>query len=612
MSDKPRAQFMSDGVAIGDGLQNVVANLGTRRDKASHTNYYPDVLDSSTLINAYRTSWLASAAVDYPVEDATRKWRSWRADAEQISAIEALEERLRVRTKIKAALITARLVGGAALYINTGAADPAKPLTPGEEIKSLVVLSKDRLKSVEIVKDINNEYFGKTEYFTLFNDSKADARQIEIHASRFVLFTGVEVPAAHHMGFDGINGVWGDSVLQKTLSAVKSADSAVANIASMLYEANVDVMKVQGFANLLEQGEDNLILKRARLQAAMKGINGMLMIDAEDDYQKKSSSFGGLDALLAKFFEWVAGALGIPVTRLFGRAAAGLSGEGNGDERVYYDRVEDVQKDDIAPAIAVLDEVLITQALGGRPAEIHYEWNPMRQKTEAENADIFTKYAAAARSLAGTTAGEIIPMDALSDAMVNALTEAGVLPGLEGYVQEYGTMGEQTGFTGGEDGNESNNFGDAAPMPLYVSRKVTNASEIIKHYADQGVGNLVDAADMHVTITLSRTPVDWMKMGDVWDSEANVPAGGARVMEGFGEDGRTLVLSFVSSGLTYRHEYMVEAGASWDWPDYQPHATVSYDFDGDVSEITPWRGEIKLGPEVFEEVVENWSGGEDE
>src|SRR5690606_23041907 len=175
-------------------------------------------------------------------------------------------------------------------------------------------------------------------------------------------------------------------------------------------EANVDVMKVQGFAELLAQHQDELILRRARLQAAMKGINGMLMIDALDDYEKKSTAFSGLEALMGRFFEWASGAARMPVTRLFGRAAAALSGSGDGDERVYYDRIADIQCQNIGEPLTLLDECIITQALGDRPAEIYYEWAPLRQRTESESAEIFGKYATAARALAGTNAGEIVPL----------------------------------------------------------------------------------------------------------------------------------------------------------------------------------------------------------
>jgi hypothetical protein len=261
----------------------------------------------------------------------------------------------------------------------------------------------------------------------------------------------------------------------------------------------------------------------------------------------------------------------------------------------------------------LLDECLIWQALGARPKEIYFEWRPLRQLTETERAEIFSKTASAARSLAGPSAGELIPMDALSDALVNELTEQGMLPGLEQAVEEFGSLREQGLPADGEEDQPATGaapLADAAPRPLYVSRKVLNAAEILAHFREQGVGDLVAATDMHVTITYSRQPVNWMAMGEAWGSELVVNAGGARLMEAFGESKDTAVLAFVSSSLSWRHEEMVRAGATWDWPEYQPHVSISYAFTGDIDAIEPWRGEIKLGPEIFEALDENWSSKE--
>ena len=106
-----------------DGLKNLVANLGTSRDKASHSHYVVESLTQNELLAAYRSSWLAKAIVDYPAEDATRKWRVWRADSDQITQIERLERELGVQRRVHDALVTARLYGGAAIYINTDDAD---------------------------------------------------------------------------------------------------------------------------------------------------------------------------------------------------------------------------------------------------------------------------------------------------------------------------------------------------------------------------------------------------------------------------------------------------------------------------------------------------------
>src|SRR5699024_3612410 len=153
---------------------------------------------------------------------------------------------------------------------------------------------------------------------------------------------------------------------------------------------------------------------------------------------------------IAKYQEEVSGAFRIPVTRLRGRSAAGLSGRGDGDERVYYGRVGHEKANRIGPAMRKLDPLIVRQALGSNPPEVHYEWRPLRQTTELERADILGKVANGARAIAGSTAGEIIPLDALSDSLVNELTELGVLPGLEKSVEEYGTLYEQNSFTEGK------------------------------------------------------------------------------------------------------------------------------------------------------------------
>ena len=592
---------------FADGLVNIVANLGTARDKAASNHYVVTPWTAQQLEAIYRTSWLARAIVDYPSEDGTREWRQWRATAEQITKIEQLEKKLHVKRRVQDALTAARLYGGAAIYLNTKTADQAAPLQVGkEEIRSLVVLTRNSLTPGQVVLDINSDYYGRPEFYRL--TSGANAAQVVIHASRLVVFRGATVPS-DPCTVTAQQG-WGDSVLQSTMDAVQQMDGTMANMASLVFEAKVDVLKFKGFADLLaDEGNDPLVTRRLQTQAAMKGINGALVMDAEDEYEQKSANFSGLPDVVSKFMDAVAGASRIPVTRLYGRAAVGLSGSGDGDERTYFDRIGHIQATEIQPPMELLDDCLISQALGSRPEEIYFEWRPLRQMTETERADIFGKTATAARALAGATAGELIPMDALSEALVNELTEQGVLPGLDQAIAEYGSLAAQGLPAEGEEEivpPDASPMADAAPRTLYVSRKVLNATEILAHYKDQGVGELVAADDMHVTITYSRQPVNWMQMGEAWGGELVVSAGGARLMEVFGPESDTAVLAFVSSSLSWRHEEMVRAGASWDWPEYQPHVSISYAFAGDIDAVEPWRGEIRLGPEIFEALNENW------
>lgn len=450
---------ITDSAAFADSLKNVVANLGTPRDKAASSEYNFIEHQDPQLIAAYRGAWLPRAIVDIPAEDATRKWRQWKAPADQIEKIEALEKRLGVSRKVEAALKMARLLGGCAIYIATNEKTPELPLDPSKirEIRSLPVLNKTELTPDEIIKDIESPYYGKPEYYKL---ARRDGQQeVRIHATRLVIFEGQAVPLGQSFAgyrdspLSGITSQgWGDSVLQSVMDAVLAHDSSVANIVSLIYEAKVDVMRFEGFSDMLTCDNGTLVTSRLTLQAAMKGINGALIMDKEDEYETKSASFGGLDPLLERFGYLVAGAAEIPATRLFGRSSAGLSGTGDGDERVYFDRINHEQTTKIEPAMTVLDECLIQMALGTRPADVWYEWRPLRQVSETERATIFKTTADAARALAGTQAGELIPLDALSDSLVNELIEQGVLPGLDAAIEEYGTLGEQS-EDDGEDGD---------------------------------------------------------------------------------------------------------------------------------------------------------------
>ena len=113
---------------LSDKLVNLVANLGTERDKASGSTYSPVILTDEQLINAYRGAWLPRKIVDIPALDGTRRWRAWQADKDQIEKIEAEEARLDLRAKVKQALTRARLFGGSAIFIGTGETNTTTPL----------------------------------------------------------------------------------------------------------------------------------------------------------------------------------------------------------------------------------------------------------------------------------------------------------------------------------------------------------------------------------------------------------------------------------------------------------------------------------------------------
>lgn len=434
---------MGEVVMIGDGLANALSGLNTERDKAAHSYYAEPTVDVLELVNAYRGSWMARKIVDIPAMDSCRNWRGWQADQADIELIEAEEKRLNVRGKVLEARKKARLFGGAAVYADFGD-DASRPLdferVQKGGIRFLTVFTPRQLVPGEIDTDPLSEFFGMPKEFTIAGGATGQAR---IHPSRLTVFVGNDLPdrdiTASAIG-------WGDSVLVSVMQAVKQAESASANINSLIYEANVDVVSIEGLSEILKLpgGEDKV---RGLLQMNLDAKSNLraLVLDAKNKYDRKAVSFGSLPDLMDRFDQHAAGAADIPMTRFMGMSPGGMNSTGESDLRNYYDRVSAGQTLEMGPAMMRLDEALIRSATGARNPATHYEWNPLWQLGEKDKADIFKTKADAARTLAGTggTSDPIIPLEALSDALVNEFVEDGALAGLEGAIEEYGKLSEQ-------------------------------------------------------------------------------------------------------------------------------------------------------------------------
>jgi uncharacterized protein len=426
---------MGKMTAFADSLRNLVANLGTARDKAAATGYVDTDLSDDDLVAMYRGAWLPPKIVDLPVQDACRRWRNWQAESLDISAIEAEEKRLNLRGKVQQAWISGRLYGGAALYIGTGDPDPSQPLNPDGVkkggVKFLSVLNRRALSVVELERDPLSPYYNQPKAYQI---TAANAGVNEIHPSRLVRFIGHQHPDPELAV--GLSFGWGDSVLNRVVDAVKNADSGAANVASLLFEAKVDVLKIPNFmSGLSDPDYEAQVLKRLQLAAVAKGINGALMLDSEEDYQQKNASFSGLDKVIMTLMQIASGAADIPMTRLLGQSPGGLQATGDSDMRNYYDAVQAGQETVLTPSMSVLDECLIRSALGSRPKDIYYDWAPLWQPSAKERADIGKATADTIKVLSDTG---LIPEEAMSKTAVNMLTEAGVAPGLEAAVAEYG------------------------------------------------------------------------------------------------------------------------------------------------------------------------------
>lgn len=629
MSERPRIRVNKYG-PVSDGFSNVIAGIGAANPKMAAAQY---AVGGEVLLAdaAFRTSTWYGKILTIPVDDSVRMWRSWKASPGQIERIEAEENRVNYRIRAREALLMSRHEGGALIVpgglpgSNSSALDLGR-IAEGQ-ITHITVLSKDEVSLGPIVRNPRSPNYGMPEFWGIAGD---DGSRVELHVSRAFPINGRHVPGGttRRMEF------WGDSIWLHLADSVIAADSGAAIISALLSEAKLDIVSVPDMAMMMSTPEGSASLtRRWQLAAQLKSVAGIMLIDGgpqvlegnsqEEKWQQKQIRWDGLPDVQRMLLTVLSGAADIPYTRLTGDQQSGLSNNDDGSMKNYHSTVNTRQVLEIEPMIRPLDEILIRSALGSRDKKIWYTWNKLDQLSEKEASEIDKLDAETTEILANTA---MVDPDKLAEATVNRMIESGRWPGLEA-----GDVADDPGIAPGSEAtlpeggaaaalqgrpqglqtrpklvsSRDAALADATPRSLYVSRTVVNAREILAHYRAAGVTDTVTEEDLHVTVIYSRVAVDWMSVSESWSSKIEIGAGGARLMDRFGPEGAAKVLLFRCSELEWRHQAFVDAGAVSSHSEYQPHITISY---GDMPDgVEPWEGHIVLGPEVFREVVEDWS-----
>lgn len=388
-----RAKVMDkDSTELHDSLENLVAQLGTSQDKRSHSRFVNNKRLSmdgmQEELNAlYRTDWLAGKVVDIIPDDMTREWRYFSGDIEP-ETIELLieeEERLGLPNAVNQAHKWARLYGTAFIVMNIDDGQPVdKPLDINKikkgGLKHIKVVDRHRIDRADLqpIENPLDPNYGMPVYYRFVNTN------IKIHHSRVIRFDAVHLP------FDEFkrNNYMSDSVLDRLYEALTNFNTVASGSASMVYETNVDVMKIKGLMNYLQSPEGtSLIQKRFTMAGMLKSFNNMLLLDNEEEYDKKQNSFASIPDLLYAHALFMAGGSDIPATRLLGSSASGLNATGEGDMKNYYDTIKSKQSKDYKPKLDFFDKIM-AKSLGLKDdADLSYKFNSLFQMTPKEQAD---------------------------------------------------------------------------------------------------------------------------------------------------------------------------------------------------------------------------------
>lgn len=381
--------------AMGDGLQNVAAGIGTERDKRMFTGYtavQPIQYQQAEVY--YRSNYVAGNIVDVRATDMVREWYdvAWDGsdeDANRQQQLADAEAEFDWQTKYLDAITWARLHGGSAIVFGIRGQDPETPLdvnTLGANCLEYVhVFDRWRLSAEDLMdkgEDISSPNFLQPRFYTLGGSSAETG--VRVHWSRVITFHGRRLPYRSYLE----NGMWGDSVLLRVIEEIKDYSSVMAMLATMFFEANVDVMMVAGLASLLAQpkGEEK-VNKRFNIAAAQKSANRLLMLDAGDRYEKKGNNFAGLGAIVSDFRIHLCAAAETPESKLFGVFPGGLSTTGEGADQNYRASIAQAQKLSLTPQVLRGYKILLRHRFGQEPKGFTIKPRSLYVETRMETAD---------------------------------------------------------------------------------------------------------------------------------------------------------------------------------------------------------------------------------
>lgn len=386
MTDKPRfAPSTAEGqwVPVADKMTNLVSGLGTASDKRSHNAFTFGGLSLFNWVEleaAYVDNWIARQIVQAPVDDAMREWRTF--TCKEAEDIKREETRVGIVQKYREACYWARLYGGAVILMITDQ-ELEKPLDL-EAVKEgslyrLVVLDRWDITAIEInYTDPVSEDYLEPRYYQVYGGTT------RIHSSHVIRIDGEDLPRRMR----AMNQGWGDSTLRKTMEDLKDTVATKGGIATLVQEANVDVINREGLDEELATGQHDAILKRYHLSAQMKSLVNMMLLEGpeKETLTRSQLTFSGLGDIMDKFMLWISGAAEIPATRLFRQSPSGMNATGQGDLTNYYDTIASDQEVEHRPRLERLDEVLVRSAVGSMPDECSFDWNPLYQETGVEQA----------------------------------------------------------------------------------------------------------------------------------------------------------------------------------------------------------------------------------
>lgn len=384
-------------VATLDSFINFQHKLGIGADNPLSTASYgfnPITRNRNLLEWIHRGSWLGGVAVDVLADDMTRggvdMLGQLAPDAGEL--LQKAATSMGVWSTINEGLRWGRLYGGSIVIALIDGQDLRQPLrlqgvTRGQ-FKGLLTL--DRWMVDPTLEDLVTDFgphLGLPKYYRVQTNAPALRGQAVHHSRVMIRHVGIELPYQQRL----IENLWGLSVLERLYDRMIAFDSASTGMAQLIYKSYIRTLKVKNLREVVAQGGKALdgLTAYVDMMRRFQGIEGMTVIDGDDevDVQQHSAMTGMSDAL-DRFGQQIAGALQMPLTRLFGVSGGGLNGTNDSDMRLYYDQVRQRQIKDMQTGVTNIHRLIAASEGIQLPPDFSIEFRSLWELSDGDKATI--------------------------------------------------------------------------------------------------------------------------------------------------------------------------------------------------------------------------------
>lgn len=342
--------YVQDGPYI-----NAFTGTGTLKDRSSRTGLCRKaILSQSELETLYQFDGYARKIIDKPVNEMLRSGFDINNFDHAQDLIADLED-MGLNAKLADALRWRNLYGGSMIVLIINDIGLLEDPLNEESIKSIDqirVYDRWQVTRHHKYQDPSDTRYGQTEIYMI---SPEQGMSYNVHATRCIKLDGEPLPNLLREQNDG----WGASKLQQCYDRLVNLSMAEYWSNGLLERAQQAVHGIKGLSGLLasSNGQEQV---RARVDAVdmVRSMQNTVIIDAEEEFDLKSTSFAGIPDMIDRHGVALAGVADMPESVLFGRQIGGLSSTGKSDLENWYSTIATMQNDHLLP---VLDRILTIQ-----------------------------------------------------------------------------------------------------------------------------------------------------------------------------------------------------------------------------------------------------------